>query len=562
MKYFVRTMLLCLCAVIVCVAQVFCQSFWQKRGAAKNKAAGITQSERGKPGKRAATSAGKETSDEQAEFGLKTVKKKADLTTFYNPHSIFIPVKYGEVEEVFNANAVPVRPNAKLIINIQDVHCHYEAQKHIAHILEELIVNYGLSLILVEGNSKDASLKHLRTQASRPRRLEVAEDYLSRGMISGEEYLDLISHYDFFPLGIEDRELYLQNLDSFLAIDKFKTRVLDLLKTLELIGNNLKPKVFSKALLELNDQRVAMEEGRLKFEEYCIYLLSLGEHLNARLPAKRPNFDMVMKTNQLNEEIDFDAVNRERDSVISRLSPALEKDRLQELLDKAKLFKNDAINPSVFYNYLQELLTGLPGWKQEFPELNKYIHYTNLHDTIDVIELFIEMESMERAVKEKLYKNDDERDLDRIVYNTAILHEIINLESAPYKYAYFQEHEAEFRVRDWVSFLEKLSARYKLAKRVPANAGVVDDNMPEIKNFYKLAAQRDSVFIAKTKEHMAATKQNTAVIITGGFHSKHVTQLFKQEGYSYLIIAPKITTPVDQALYDRVMKEKSQMIER
>ncbi|MFH1283054.1 MAG: hypothetical protein ABII27_05260 [bacterium] len=537
----------------------YTQNLWEKRKKASDKNKGIISSEVKKKKKKEKAS---ETSEYSSELGNRKVNKKADEYTFYNPNSIFIPVKYGEVTEIFNSNPVPANPSKKLIINIQDIHCHYEAQKNIAHILEEMIVNYGVILILVEGNSKDASLAHLRSQADRASRIEVAEDYLTRGMISGEEYLDLISNYEFKPLGIEDKELYLKNLDSFLAIDKFKAKAIALLKDLDLICSNLKPKVFSKQLLELNENKEKMEAEELDFEEYCTYLLEAAEKNRCELGLKKPNFEIVLKTMKLAEEINFDTVNKERDFLVDELSKELEKAPMTELLNKALLFKNDEIKQSVFYNYFQSLLVNKKDWKSRFPELAKYIHYTNLHDTIDIIELFIELENVENAIKEKIYKNDDERKLDKISHDATILSEIITLESAPYRYEYFLKNESNFYVKDWVSFLQRLSEKYKLKKDVPTNSSVVDDNLAEVKNFYSLAYQRDSVFINKTKNHLSDTKQNTAVMITGGFHSKHITQLFKNEGFSYMIISPKITTPVDQALYEAVLKYKSQLIQR
>ena len=85
-------------------------------------------------------------------------------------NEITIPDQYGSIIETHEG------ANGKLIVNIQDAHANYEAQKNIAAIIESLIDNYNMNLVLMEGKLTTRDFKYLRYRASPDVRLEIAED--------------------------------------------------------------------------------------------------------------------------------------------------------------------------------------------------------------------------------------------------------------------------------------------------------------------------------------------------------------------------------------------------
>jgi hypothetical protein len=97
-----------------------------------------------------------------------------------------IPSQIGNIKEVFESSLSSPSANTT-IIQIQDAHCNYEAQKNLAQILEYLVTERKLKLIMVEGGSGDVSLSFLRSYADKKTREAVADKYLRMGKISGEE---------------------------------------------------------------------------------------------------------------------------------------------------------------------------------------------------------------------------------------------------------------------------------------------------------------------------------------------------------------------------------------
>ena len=88
------------------------------------------------------------------DFFLKTKIEKIPSQNTTNLNKInqvlrnfYIPEDIGVVKEVH----VPKTPNDQLVITIQDMHCHYQAQINIAKIIDYLMTTFGVKFISVEG---------------------------------------------------------------------------------------------------------------------------------------------------------------------------------------------------------------------------------------------------------------------------------------------------------------------------------------------------------------------------------------------------------------------------
>src|SRR3989338_9127747 len=130
-----------------------------------------------------------------------------------------IPTEHGTLKETHTAHE-------PIIIHIQDAHANYEAQKHLAGILDYLIRAHGVALVLVEGGSRNDSLSYMRTYAPLEKRKQVAEEFLQSGKISCENYLDLTTDYNFTVYGIEKPELYDQNMEAFFSVEQVQAKAL------------------------------------------------------------------------------------------------------------------------------------------------------------------------------------------------------------------------------------------------------------------------------------------------------------------------------------------------
>ncbi len=100
---------------------------------------------------------------------------------------------------------------------VEDSPCHLETQLELVRILESLYTSEGVRLLLVEAGTGDVSLAYLRSFGPPANRRDVAGKYLRLGVLSGEEYLDIVSEWPLILWGVEDKELYKSATSRYLA---------------------------------------------------------------------------------------------------------------------------------------------------------------------------------------------------------------------------------------------------------------------------------------------------------------------------------------------------------
>lgn len=75
--------------------------------------------------------------------------------------------------------------------------------------------------------------------------------------------------------------------------------------------------------------------------------------------------------------------------------------------------------------------------------------------------------------------------------------------------------------------------------------------------FYEVAQKREESIDSRLSEFLKNKKENTAILVFGGFHANGIKEILKQYGFSYIVVSPKITA-IDkrhQDYYKRLMSE-------
>jgi len=465
--------------------------------------------------------------------------------------SIQVPIEYGRITERHQGE-----PHNPLIIHIQDVHVHYEAQRNLAHILRGLAKDDGLKLILVEGGSGDASLSFLRPQASKEKRLEVAEKYLKLGKISGEEYLDLVSDYPLILWGIENEELYDKNLAVFLEVDKFKDEVLKKLHGLQGVLKALQQGMYSGELKALVRKKYSFEKEDLDAVSYYRSLGGLAEAKEIDL-LQYPNFDNFLKSLDLEQRIDFDEVDKEHQNTIGKLASLLDRDELSQLAERGLKYKLNETSPKEYYGFLKELLVKKDPVPDTHRNLDLYIDYVILYATRDHPELLREAKTLEEILKNRMFRSEEEKQLSEISNHLDLLLDFFKFNLAPDDLAYYRAHREGFMISRWLPFLRKKIKSLRLRTTLPRGLDTLEKHLPMLESFYEIGARRDYAFVENAMQKIEETDEKMAVLISGGFHTGQLIKLFRERRLSYVVVSPKVTMPSDLDLYHSILKEKT-----
>jgi len=100
----------------------------------------------------------------------------------------------------------------------------------------------------------------------------------------------------------------------------------------------------------------------------------------------------------------------------------------------------------------------------------------------------------------------------------------------------------------------------KAREAVPASLRLTPA-LEAAERFYELANQRSLVFV-KNVDRKVPAAEGPRVLITGGFHTPLISQMFRSQGRSYVILTPRATVPGTDALYERRLQESSRLSEQ
>ncbi|MFC1549187.1 serine/threonine-protein kinase, partial [Candidatus Omnitrophota bacterium] len=375
-------------------------------------------------------------------------------------------------------------------------------------------------------------------------RREVAEYFLKKGEIHGAELYAINNPGKVDLWGIEDKDLYLENLRVYRDSLAYKNEVERYLKELTHILNNLKRHIFNPELLKIDMAYNAYKAGNMDFRDYLEFLMGKAREMIINVQDFENLYLLSQAMNQ-EENIDFKKANNERGILINELKKGLSKNEVRELVAKTVDFKTKKISRKVFYGYLLRKARELGLDIGKFPALSNYIVYVSTYEAVNRSLVMEELDGLEAAIKEPLYQNKTQRQLDRLSRNLAILKNIFAITLTKIDYRYYLDNKSSFDVQNYLKFIKKQAPRYRIQARPDQNIGRLDDYREEISKFYEYSFKRDDVFMENMHFGKTTGGMNGAVLMTGGFHTENLLDLFEKEKISYVSILPKFRIKKD-----------------
>ncbi|MFC1576468.1 hypothetical protein ACFL3J_02220, partial [Candidatus Omnitrophota bacterium] len=439
-----------------------------------------------------------------------------------------LPAHLGEISDSWTA---PLS-DAKTVIHVQDAHCNYAAQRKIAEIIEYLNIEHGISTVNLEGGEGPYNLSLFTKIADTGERQKSAESFLKDGLINGAEYFAVNNPDSVALWGVEDADLYLKNLNTYRESLNDKDTIEKHLKSLSHILANLKRHIYTDELLEFDRKYVQHKTENLKFKDYLVYLSDKARQKGVGVQSS-PNVALLCQSLKQEREINFKLANTERDQLIDIFQGALSRLELEDLVRNTVEFKKDRMPQKDFYAYLTRKARSLNINLGKFPELQKYIAYIATHEAVDKSKISGEIATLEDAIRETLYRNDNERDLDRLSKNLIITKSLFSITITADDYGYYKKNEDSFAVHNFTAFIERHAPLYKISAQLGDGIANLDLYRENIAGFYEYSFRRDEAFLKNLK-----SDNRVAILVTGGFHSENLHRLFKEKNISYVSIMP------------------------
>ncbi|MEW6517763.1 MAG: (d)CMP kinase [candidate division FCPU426 bacterium] len=185
-------------------------------------------------------------------------------------------------------------------------------------------------------------------------------------------------------------------------------------------------------------------------------------------------------------------------------------------------------------------------------------HRLPVNAVVDYERLLHEAEALDRAVRQRLYTSDEQRQLDHQLYVLKIMENLINISATEEDLRYFRGHREDFTLESMLHFLENVSYRYALQPDLDPGVLKLVEYLDLSADFYRVADQRSQAFVENLMQAMRKNQTSLAVLITGGFHASHVENVLRTQGVSFLTVKPRLTrTDVANPYFSLLRNERT-----
>lgn len=452
-----------------------------------------------------------------------------------NVETFTLPREFGYVQE---ASTAP--DSSRTVVHIQDAHCNYAAQRQISDILGYITKEYGVYSVNCEGGKGDYDLTIFTSIEEGDIRRNVSDFFVKEGVVNAAEFFAVNNPKNTKLWGVEDSDLYIKNLKIYRESLSYRSEVNKYIRSIQNVLDKLKKHIYSPELLDFDNTYNKYKDNQTGFKEYLKYLITLGRRKDIDIKAY-PNIYLLEKTFEEEDKINFKKANNEKDEVVEKIKKVLSKNEIEELSLKVAEMKIERISQAEFYAYLAKKAKSVKLDIKNYPELDKYIIYVSIYSAIDRTSIAGEINALEDKVREALYENDAQRELGILSKNITLEKNIFNVSLTRDDYTYYLEHRSSFSTSNYIRFINAKAPLYKIDASLERNIGALDVYREKMESFYECSLERDKAFVKNIK--FTDQGRPSSIIITGGFHTQNLRELFKKENVSYISIMPKFTTP-------------------
>lgn len=467
-----------------------------------------------------------------------------------DPSRAEVPFEYSLLREFHTGTA------GKLIIHIQDAHSNLSGQENLSHMLDRMIGRYQIPLVLVEGADRDVSLGEARKAAPPDAWKQVARRLLYEGVISGEEYLNLTSDHPMKILGVEYRDLYEKNLKAYAALVDRRKDILLYLHRARISLGRAKNKIYPEKVLAYESKKEAASDGGdANFAGNLESLFAFLGEAKLSVSAEFPEAQKLQAIRGKERAIDFDKANADQSRLMANLAAKGASDELKAFAESSKRTQNLQISQ---YMVLKDLFdkTRQKGLEpRNYPELYRYFEYLKDFADLKMDVVLEEIQILEEKAYDALLQSDDQKKLRAVNRFIDLLENAYSIKMTSKDFDLFTVNEPDFKTQSWQAFLNQKLAELSYLEDLVPYRPVLEEAKASLEEFYRLVDQRDAAFIENTKRILDEQGQDAAFLITGGYHTQHLTELFRSEGWSYIVLSPVVQSETDQKKYENLLLE-------
>jgi hypothetical protein len=459
-------------------------------------------------------------------FEPETFNFKSD-TPFFS-----IPRQYGEVVETW----VPRTTSSAFVVILQDVHDKPSVQWNEQEVLRSISHPQQPLLVAVEGAWQKLDVTRAAAFPAQDIKDMVTRALLDRGELTGEESLAIRkAPGEIILQGVEDKSLYLRNVDSRESSMTERQSVLSWLEETSLRLDDLESSLFPPSLRDLERNSRLFQEGTLPLGSYLEFLSKVSGD-----SAHYPVVSRALELSRLEKKLSPEAIKAEREALLSELSRRLSRKDLQGLLALSLAYRAGRVSALEFH----EKLLGYAGSKST-PQLETYVTTLRLRESLSTDALLQELESFEAQVREELCRRYTTaypvlRKLSDVSVWIREEKRLYSLELIPHETEKALSGATRYDFKDVADLASSLEAQvgnggHNASPTIPDTTKA----LWSARQFYRLALERNKVLADNTLKLISGSR-NPVVLVAGGYHTPGITEIFKAHHIPYVVVRPSL----------------------
>lgn len=226
--------------------------------------------------------------------------------------------------------------------------------------------------------------------------------------------------------------------------------------------------------------------------------------------------------------------------VLAKLKPAIYSEKLAAYDQAIQAFYQRKTKFLDFVFYLEQLESmldinmDLTGLLSQYWKARESIDYYPVNPQIehDLIRL-------DQRIRDKLYSAPNQRKLDQFIHYLAILERLLGVSATTQDLKDYKYYRNFINNNDLIKFVSVYGERE--VSSLTSDLITLSDYSQQALEFYQLADQRSTTFVQNLLEKMDDQNEQTAILISGGFHTDKIIETMIKRQISYVIIKPSLT---------------------
>lgn len=445
--------------------------------------------------------------------------------------------RYGKIVS-FNNNL-----SDTVVINIQDLHCDYSVQKNISSIIEEILNKYEIKNIFVEGAIGNVDTSFLSSISSKYKH-NILDMLLKEGKITGTEYYSAISDKSDLLKGVEQKDIYLKNINRLAKIINSKKEVSAYLSKISKEIDFLKSKHLQSKNKQFNELLKQEENKILSQEQFLNKLVAYAKDNNISLKNYK-NLEIYLGL--FNNFIDDKRVQKELIVLLNEIKKTLSHNEYNQFVKLTSNLKDVLKLQSFIENFCSIKNINL---QNSYPNINKFFLFNEQSLKYNPIELVKEERKLIDVLRTYLSESQAELEISYLCdfeqfykgYLTA------SLMATQWEYVKlgldkFKELYAKYSISNDIIHLEKYS--------------------DELNSFYDVNTERNEIFISEMNldkqmpktaddkinniEQVLSNSKKIVILVAGGYHTDGINETLNKNNITNITITPSVTNSVQES---------------